>query len=494
MMEVPDWKVHLLERRRKEEEETKRKEREEEERLAKMPAWKREIILRRKAKAEASPYLETRVEVEVGLQEEREKKVNGEQEGKEACVLSEKIGPVQKNPFIQLEKQRRMPEHSCFRKLNSESPVSRTVREDDTDSVLPATQVEEEVEKVPKEDLHPISDEGTGIVSRLLSRFGRSCLEVENGGSSLSFVNGELEMAKGAFCSTPVSVDSDTKVSTVLAQQPFSPSCPRTAAGNQTLTQETSVSSLTSPLTSPPSTDSEAAVISPCMASMVKSGLCTKTNMTEDAKLFPFHLRPSSPASSRHLILTTEPTTATTRPEFIKHVTGQTEEVGEVVAANSRISSIPFSNKKLTMDSQAMQRRKGNTITVNPRKMAVCENGVVATETKAPVPKPDSGKKRYPTADEIKVIGGYQAVGRSCLAKNSCDKKKLNITFPESELESTFEYPSESSLLAEFGPPDDSEVSITPVPQFEDEEEDESVLLGGILRRKALIVDESCKR
>ncbi|CAI9621572.1 unnamed protein product, partial [Staurois parvus] len=63
VMEVPDWKFHLLERKRKEEEEAKRKEREEEERLAKMPAWKREIILRRKAKAEAS-MLENKVELE----------------------------------------------------------------------------------------------------------------------------------------------------------------------------------------------------------------------------------------------------------------------------------------------------------------------------------------------------------------------------------------------------------------------------------------------
>ncbi|KAG8571650.1 hypothetical protein GDO81_011735 [Engystomops pustulosus] len=70
----------------------------------------------------------------------------------------------------------------------------------------------------------------------------------------------------------------------------------------------------------------------------------------------------------------------------------------------------------------------------------------------------------------------------------------MNISFPESDLESTFEYPSESSMLAEYGPADEPEVPVPPLAQPEEDEEEESVLLGGILRRKALIVDESCKR
>uniref|UniRef100_A0A6I8SF86 Protein phosphatase 1 regulatory subunit 18 n=1 Tax=Xenopus tropicalis TaxID=8364 RepID=A0A6I8SF86_XENTR len=461
MMEVPDWKVHLLERRRKEEEELKKREREEEERLAKMPAWKREIILRRKAKAEAC-VLEIKAEVE--------------EEQEESTKMQ--------------EKQRRMPEYSCLRKPLPDSPISRTVRTDDMVRGLNATQMEED-QKAPRDDIYLMPDEGTGIVSRLLSRFGRSLSEGENGASGMQLVNGELEMMSKT-CSDIVK--SDSQASAMLAQHPPSPSCPRAATGNQTLTQETSLSSLTPPYTSTSCTDSETAVLSPCMASMAKSGLCAKLSMTEEAKPFPFQLRPASPASSRQIKQTIQSSVASNRPEITKHGTGQVEEEGEGVSAHNRIICNPCGNKQGTVESQAMQRRKGNTITVNPRKMAGCENGFVATETKAPVSKTDSGKKRYPTVDEIKVIGGYQAVGRSCLAKHSRDKKKLNISFPDSELESTFEYPSESSLLAEFGPPDEPEAIATPVPQTEDDEEEDSVLLGGILRRKALIVDESCKR
>ncbi|XP_018085673.1 phostensin isoform X2 [Xenopus laevis] len=462
MMEVPDWKVHLLERRRKDEEDLKKREREEEERLAKMPAWKREIILRRKAKAEAS-VLEIKAEVDEGEQEESTK----------------------------MEKQRRMPEYSCLRKPLPESPISVTVRTDDTVRGLNATHVEEE-QKAHKEDIYPLPDEGTGIVSRILSRFGRSFSEGENGGSSVPLVNGELEMTSKTFCSDVVK--SDSQASAMLAQHPPSPSCPRAATGNQTSTQETSISSLTPPYTSTSCTDSETAVLSPCMASMAKSGLCAKLSMNEEAKPFPFQLRPSSPASSRQIKQTIQSLVDPNRSEVPKHGTGQVKEDGEGGPAHNRVICNPFGNKQGTVENQAMQRRKGNTITVNPRKMAGCENGFVATETKTPVPKTDSGKKRYPTVEEIKVIGGYQAVGRSCLAKHSIDKKKLNISFPDSELESTFEYPSESSLLAEFGPPDEPEAITPPAPQTEDDEEEDSVLLGGILRRKALIVDESCKR
>uniref|UniRef100_A0A671S531 Taperin n=1 Tax=Sinocyclocheilus anshuiensis TaxID=1608454 RepID=A0A671S531_9TELE len=55
-------------------------------------------------------------------------------------------------------------------------------------------------------------------------------------------------------------------------------------------------------------------------------------------------------------------------------------------------------------------------------------------------------KKRYPAAEEIKVIGGYLSLGRSCLSKTGSTGKKLKISFNESSLQSTFEYPSENSV------------------------------------------------
>ncbi|XP_065272192.1 phostensin [Emys orbicularis] len=151
----------------------------------------------------------------------------------------------------------------------------------------------------------------------------------------------------------------------------------------------------------------------------------------------------------------------------------------------------------------AVQRRSGNTITINPRKAPVpaVENGVEGEGGPA-VPEKAAGaplKKRYPTAEEIQVIGGYLSLSKSCLAKNDPHRKKLKISFSESQLERTFQYPSEGSLLEEFGPPEESDAPACANPHGEDDEEEEELLLlhrglPGVLRTKSLIVDESCRR
>nr|XP_048674398.1 phostensin [Caretta caretta] len=151
----------------------------------------------------------------------------------------------------------------------------------------------------------------------------------------------------------------------------------------------------------------------------------------------------------------------------------------------------------------AVQRRSGNTITINPRKAPApaVENGVEGEGGPA-APEKAAGaplKKRYPTAEEIQVIGGYLSLSKSCLAKNDPHRKKLKISFSESQLERTFQYPSEGSLLEEFGPPEESDVLASASPHGEDDEEEEELLLlhrglPGVLRTKSLIVDESCRR
>ncbi|NWU96151.1 TPRN protein, partial [Upupa epops] len=58
-------------------------------------------------------------------------------------------------------------------------------------------------------------------------------------------------------------------------------------------------------------------------------------------------------------------------------------------------------------------------------------------------------KKRYPTVNEIEVIGGYLSLERSCMSKTGSRRKKMKISFNESSLQTMFEYPSESSLAEE---------------------------------------------
>ncbi|KAG8537169.1 hypothetical protein GDO81_024968 [Engystomops pustulosus] len=419
MMEVPDWKFHLLERKRKEEEDVKRREREEEERLAKMPPWKREIILRRKAKAGAS-LSETKIETEGGDQEEKVGG-SGEVEEGDSRVLRENIGPVQKNPFIQQEKQRRMPEHSCTKpKSTTEQMAQRLPKVDDLirDPNLPN---EVNVQNDPVDEQQSPSIDVKGRVSRLLSRFGGSRTE-DDSNDHLQRVNGEG--ATKTVLTAPVVVEPEFQAQSIANPGPPSPSCLLTATGSQALTQETTLSPCVTPSSS--SLDSEPSELSTCAAPTALSGINTRQSMTEEVRPFPFQLRPASPASSaKQLKQTTQVSPVLSRPETFKVNAGKTEEDGEIRLSPSKVSSNFQAIKRVTGESQAVQRRKGNTITVNPRKAPICENGYSVTETKSPATKPESGKKRYPTAEEIKVIGGYQALSRSCLAKRSQDKKKV---------------------------------------------------------------------
>ncbi|KAL0965449.1 hypothetical protein UPYG_G00281400 [Umbra pygmaea] len=105
-----------------------------------------------------------------------------------------------------------------------------------------------------------------------------------------------------------------------------------------------------------------------------------------------------------------------------------------------------------------LQRRKGNTFTVVPKRKSEPQPDspepqepsiraqTPSTPSQAPYAQLGSLlKKRYPAAEEIEVIGGYQSLGRSCLTKMGSTGRKLKISFNESSLHSTYEYPSESS-------------------------------------------------
>nr|XP_004671957.1 phostensin [Jaculus jaculus]XP_045013253.1 phostensin [Jaculus jaculus] len=144
-------------------------------------------------------------------------------------------------------------------------------------------------------------------------------------------------------------------------------------------------------------------------------------------------------------------------------------------------------------------RRSGHTFTVNPRRSAPANLAPPATADAAAT---GAGKKRYPTAEEILVLGGYLRLSRSCLVKGSPERhhKQLKISFSETALETTYQYPSESSVLEELGPEPEAPSALSPPATQPDDEEDEEDLLllqrelQGGLRTKALIVDESCRR
>ncbi|XP_078073576.1 uncharacterized protein LOC144496873 [Mustelus asterias] len=160
------------------------------------------------------------------------------------------------------------------------------------------------------------------------------------------------------------------------------------------------------------------------------------------------------------------------------------------------------------------QRKSGKTITINPRKMAAnktppasgvtAENGVAPLPGTQPAAVPGAPtKKRYPTVEEIQVIGGYLTLRRSCLVKTGGSRGKLTISFNDCELESTFEYPSELTLLAELGPDQEEEPSQTREAEEEEEVEEQALArrlgvdktstVGTAIRRKPRFVDENCR-
>ncbi|XP_039200852.1 taperin [Crotalus tigris] len=75
-------------------------------------------------------------------------------------------------------------------------------------------------------------------------------------------------------------------------------------------------------------------------------------------------------------------------------------------------------------------------------------------------------KKRYPTVNEIKVIGGYLSLDKSCMSKAGIRRKKMKISFNEASLQTTFEYPSESSLVEEEEEEEEYATEIDEKPAF----------------------------
>lgn len=94
--------------------------------------------------------------------------------------------------------------------------------------------------------------------------------------------------------------------------------------------------------------------------------------------------------------------------------------------------------------SPMVQRRKGNTFTVVPKRRTETQPSTPAVQEpvleSAAVPQgsPSSAeapyaqlgtqlKKRYPAAEDIEVIGGYLSLGRSCLTKTGSTGKKVKL-------------------------------------------------------------------
>uniref|UniRef100_A0A8C5WLV6 Taperin n=1 Tax=Leptobrachium leishanense TaxID=445787 RepID=A0A8C5WLV6_9ANUR len=134
----------------------------------------------------------------------------------------------------------------------------------------------------------------------------------------------------------------------------------------------------------------------------------------------------------------------------------------------------------------SVRNKAGNTFTVVPKRKPITEQEAFRTpvveeeddEDSRLKRKSDSNdapyselgallKKRYPTVDEIQVIGGYLSLSKTCLSKNGSTGKKMKISFNEQKIQTTYEYPSESSLAegeSNEGSDSESEDELPPSP------------------------------
>uniref|UniRef100_A0A8B9IC33 Taperin n=1 Tax=Anser brachyrhynchus TaxID=132585 RepID=A0A8B9IC33_9AVES len=141
------------------------------------------------------------------------------------------------------------------------------------------------------------------------------------------------------------------------------------------------------------------------------------------------------------------------------------------VSPRMEFSSVPLYRPHSA--SPGLHQRGGNTFTVVPKRKPVASGPQTLTDAGGRPQReeeeeeeeskgkgkavenadgPQAGlshKKRYPTVNEIEVIGGYLSLERSCMSKTGSRRKKMKISFNETSLQTMFEYPSESSLAEE---------------------------------------------
>uniref|UniRef100_A0AAZ3QRL5 Phostensin n=1 Tax=Oncorhynchus tshawytscha TaxID=74940 RepID=A0AAZ3QRL5_ONCTS len=360
---LPEWKQLLLERKRREEEEREKREKEEEDKLASMPAWKRGIIQRRRMKQESFG--------------------DKEREDITGLVLKETIIPVGQNSFIRT--------HGGWRRGREAERAGEMA-------------VEREVEQTREE-----SERGL-VKARSKGREGVGGREVEPQVRERR----ESDFRRGS------EVRDMKRVSEV-----------RDCTISVETTQQNCVITLSIDRASPPqSVDSHydhVSAFTECSSTLL-STVAHKGTDWHSSQGAPGHHSTQSPLSqhTEDLINKIERVGGTTREYQPPH---QLPHPSPPPSPSPSPSPTHFTIRSL---SGGQQVKRGTTITITPRKpvggaaveaVSVSSRPLANTSAQSQMPvlteEGEKGKKRYPTAEEIEVIGGYQNLDKSCLVKTS---------------------------------------------------------------------------
>ncbi|XP_075411432.1 phostensin [Tenrec ecaudatus] len=595
MATIPDWKLQLLARRRQEEAAVRGREKAERERLSQMPAWKRGLLERRKAKHGLSPGEQGPVPGTVET---------GPPDPDESAVLLEAIGPVRQNRFIRLERQQQQLRNeellaerrpgplearegrSSPRETPDQSPKGPESR-DERLSPLEATEKrlgtggawEASPRPLEPRDWRPGPEEAGGQSGRPAEAWKwrlspgeapehglRRTEVVESKLSPRESGNqkrGLTETCKGRLdCGEALEQSSQWRPSSGEDSKhvPEEPGTNEDRPIPRPAPEDTAGLPETPAREAPESGPGQVEAAEPQGAGLVQDGdLALKPTVGWKWTLNSGKVREWTPRDTETQTQKSEPSELAEKrlgaPEVEPGGEPQEEETGaqsrplssnlqnhcsvpsplppedagtggpglqEEEAVEPRPSpSVPLSppppappvpqasgdplmNRLFygVKSGVGGPRRSGHTFTVNPRRSVPPAAPATPPGPATADAAPGAGKKRYPTAEEILVLGGYLRLSRSCLVKGSPERhhKQLKISFSETALETMYQYPSESSVLEELGPePETPSAPGPPEAQPDDEDEEEELLLlqrelQGGLRTKALIVDESCRR
>ncbi|XP_051928490.1 uncharacterized protein ppp1r18 isoform X1 [Hippocampus zosterae] len=143
--------------------------------------------------------------------------------------------------------------------------------------------------------------------------------------------------------------------------------------------------------------------------------------------------------------------------------------------------------------------KRGATITITPKKPTATgrttgsitpSNPAACANTKIPQltqqnqttsAAAEPAKKKYPSVEEIEVIGGYQNLEKSCLVRSKGTPKRGKVCFNEDRLEQVCEYPSETSMFVSTPYP--HETGRTETPQGEESQDEEGEADGEVVSK-----------
>uniref|UniRef100_A0A8K9V4L3 Phostensin/Taperin PP1-binding domain-containing protein n=1 Tax=Oncorhynchus mykiss TaxID=8022 RepID=A0A8K9V4L3_ONCMY len=477
---LPEWKQLLLERKRREEEEREKREKEEEDKLASMPAWKRGIIQRRRMKQESfgdkereditGPWLDEETIIPVG-QNSFIRTHGGWRRGREA----ERAGEMAE---LRCDRGRQRKQNTGGRGEEGEDKLSE---EEYRLHYLPPSHSPAPLDSLSPSLLHPPSLAEMSRIYNLKTVGSRAAVCMSDRTvdrpipSHTPKVQSDISAEQQEPCSPERSVgrltqkqlwggggapgnkasSSDEKSGLQTVQRQVEQLQLREQQEVQRLSHDDNAAQSSfgqninlkdkeskaqqSPRISHSQPNKEPQQKHP--RQMDQQTILNPRKSQSNLQLHserppqPKQAQSNQPKQARSITINSR-SVLTPSPENLLHpdqgvptTPSASPSQSTSVSPSPSPSPTHFTIRSL---SGGQQVKRGTTITITPRKpvggaaveaVSVSSRPLANTSAQSQMPvlteEGERGKKRYPTAEEIEVIGGYQNLDKSCLVKTS---------------------------------------------------------------------------